>query len=218
MISSLFRSLESAIHERLAMIEEVIANRGGSTNSTAYDSMAAQMRTLEERIRKLEGGCVQPLAPAPPVSDGCGKWFDALRDLQIDLPEKVPKVPVVLTESVAITSIAETPVKKEPVVQEVPVKKVALLVEEEDVVLVEETEEEVEEAEEAEEAEEEEEEAEEEEGVELEEIIFKGKTYYKDPENNVYMPTDDGGCSDDPIGTWDVARSRVLFKRVAPTA
>ena len=108
MISSLFRSLESAIHERLAMIEEVIANRGGSTNSTAYDSMAAQMRTLEERIRKLEGGCVQPPAPAPPVSDGCGKWFDALRDLQIDLPEKVPKVPVVLTESVAITSIANS--------------------------------------------------------------------------------------------------------------
>ena len=194
------------------------------------------MRTLEERIRKLEGGCVQPPAPAPPVSDGCGKWFDALRDLQIDLPEKVPKVPVVLTESVAITSITETPVKKEPVVQEVPVKKVALLVEEEDVVLVEETEEEVEEAEEAEEAEEVEEEAEEaeeeveeaeeeveeaeeeEEGVELEEIIFKGKTYYKDPENNVYMPTDDGGCSDDPIGTWDVARSRVLFKRVVVTA
>ena len=203
MISSLFRSLESAIHERLAMIEEVIANRGGYTNSTTHDSMAAQMRTLEERIRKLEGGCVQPPAPAPapapPVSDGCGKWFDALRDLQIDLPEKAPSVPVGLTESVA-PSLAEPPVKKEPVVQEVPVKKVALLVEEEDVVLVEE--------------EEVEEEVEEEEGVEFEEITFKGKTYYKDPENNVYMPTDDGGCSDDPIGTWDVARSRVLFKRV----
>jgi hypothetical protein len=53
----------------------------------------------------------------------------------------------------------------------------------------------------------------EEEGEELEEITFKGKTYFKDSDNNIYSPKDDE--VGDPVGVWDVARGRVLFKRVS---
>ena len=228
MIRSLFRSLEAAIHERLAMIEEVIAGdrcaTTSATNCSACESMGAQLQTLEERIRKLEGGQPQLAVPAVAVpssgSDGCGKWFDALRDLEINLPDKMETVPVSLSTSHAV-SHAVSPVKMvTPLLEkEEEVEEEAEEVEEE---VEEEAEEEVEEEaeEEAEEAEEEaeEEEEEEEEGIEMEELTFKGKTYYKDPENNIYLPTDDGGYSDDPIGTWDVSRSRVLFKRLVTAA
>jgi hypothetical protein len=71
---------------------------------------------------------------------------------------------------------------------------------------------EVEEEEDADdEAEEEDEEAEE--GEELEEFEYKGKTYYRDSENLVYVLNEE----EEPVqvGTWDTTRERVLFKRIA---
>ena len=46
----------------------------------------------------------------------------------------------------------------------------------------------------------------------MEEITYKGKTYYKDSDNNIYNAT--GDELGDPIGVWDVSRQRVLFKRL----
>jgi hypothetical protein len=66
----------------------------------------------------------------------------------------------------------------------------------------EEAEEEAEEA--AEEAEEEEDEA-----LELEEFEFKGVTYYKDPEGQVYQKDDDGDLDDTPIGIWNEAKQKI---------
>jgi HSP90 family molecular chaperone len=71
---------------------------------------------------------------------------------------------------------------------------------------------------EAEEVEEEEEVVEEEaeedgDAVELEEFMYKERTFYKDPENKVYMMDADGDLVEEPIGSWDEARKRVLFKR-----
>jgi len=68
--------------------------------------------------------------------------------------------------------------------------------------------EEVEEAEDAEEAEE----AEEVEEVELTPFEYKGTTYYRDPDNNVFMTDDNGELIDDSIGVWDTARQRILIK------
>ena len=43
----------------------------------------------------------------------------------------------------------------------------------------------------------------EEESLELEEFEFEGETYYKDPDNNVYKPNEDGEVdSEAPIGRW----------------
>lgn len=58
---------------------------------------------------------------------------------------------------------------------------------------------------------EEEEQEEEEEGVELEEITYKGKTYYRDGDNQVYQPDEDGEVdTEKPYGVWDEAKQKVL--------
>jgi len=67
----------------------------------------------------------------------------------------------------------------------------------------EEAEEEAEEADEAEEAEE----------VELEEFEYKGSTYYRDPENNVFMTDEDGELVQDPIGTWNEAKQKIILSK-----
>jgi hypothetical protein len=71
------------------------------------------------------------------------------------------------------------------------------------------------EAEEAGEAEEEEaseagEEEAEEEALELEEFEYKGVTYFKDSENQVYEKDDDGDLNDTPIGVWNEEKKKVL--------
>jgi hypothetical protein len=68
-------------------------------------------------------------------------------------------------------------------------------------------EEEVQEEQEEEEAEEEEEE---EEAVEYEEIEYKGVTYYKDSENQVYVLDADGDLDDTPVGVWNEEKKKVL--------
>jgi hypothetical protein len=84
--------------------------------------------------------------------------------------------------------------------------------EEEVEVAEEEAEEEVEE--EVEVAEEEvEEEAEEEAEVQLEEFEYKGSTYYRDGDNNVYMADEDGELVDEPIGVWNEAKQRITVTK-----
>jgi regulator of protease activity HflC (stomatin/prohibitin superfamily) len=65
---------------------------------------------------------------------------------------------------------------------------------------------EAEEQEEAEEAEE----AEEEQALELTEFEYKGVTYFKDPENQVYQVDADGDLDDSPIGIWSEEKQKVL--------
>jgi len=74
---------------------------------------------------------------------------------------------------------------------------------------VEEAEEEVEVEEEVEEEEvEEEEEAEE--ALELDEFEYKGVTYFRDTENQVYQVGEDGDLDDSPIGIWSEEKQKVL--------
>ena len=65
------------------------------------------------------------------------------------------------------------------------------------------------EQEEEEQEEEAEEEQEEDEALELEEFEFKGVTYYKDPEGQVYQKDDDGDLDDTPIGIWNEAKQKI---------
>ena len=56
-----------------------------------------------------------------------------------------------------------------------------------------------------------EEEEEEEEGVELEEFEYKGQTYFRDGDNQVYQAGDDGEVDvDKTIGVWDENKQKVL--------
>jgi hypothetical protein len=181
LIHSLFRSLETCIHERLVMMEELISGmvkakeEGGGDKKT--EELMRQVLDLEERIRLLEKTPTSPAMATP-----TNVWIDALKDLEIVLPT---------------ASTVEQPTY-------VNIEKKAVVEEEDEEVV----EEEVVEEEEEEVVEEEVVEEEEEEVVELEEITFKGKTYCKDADNNIY-----DSAGEDIIGTWDVTRQRVLFKR-----
>jgi hypothetical protein len=67
-----------------------------------------------------------------------------------------------------------------------------------------------EEEEQEEEEQEEQEEEEEEEAMELTEFEYKGATYYRDAENQVYQKDDDGDLDDDPIGVWNESKQKLL--------
>jgi hypothetical protein len=74
-------------------------------------------------------------------------------------------------------------------------------------------EEEVELAEEEELVEEEEEEEAEDEAEELEEFEYKGATYYRDGEKNVFMTDEDGELIPTPIGVWSEVKKRIIIKK-----
>jgi hypothetical protein len=77
----------------------------------------------------------------------------------------------------------------------------------------EEEEDEAEEKEEEEEAEKEEaEDSEEEEEEVLEEFEYKGSTYYRDSQNNVFMTDEDDNLLEEPIGTWNPDKKSIMKK------
>lgn len=55
--------------------------------------------------------------------------------------------------------------------------------------------------------------AEEETEVQLEEFEYKGSTYYRDGDNNVYMADEDGELVDEPIGVWNEAKQRITVTK-----
>jgi hypothetical protein len=58
--------------------------------------------------------------------------------------------------------------------------------------------------------EEEEEDADEEETLELEEFTYKGKAYYKTPDNMVYRANEDGEVEDEPFARFDPESNRLV--------
>ena len=50
----------------------------------------------------------------------------------------------------------------------------------------------------------------EEETLELEEFIYKGKTYYKTPDNMVYRANEDGEVEDEPFARFDPEANRLV--------
>ena len=236
-LRDLFQSLETVIRERLTMIEDVIQisqKRGPSMQSDESvvdaDKLAnitELFQSIELRLANLEMA-IQTRPPAETVHVNrigtvqCQTpelWtLNAMKGLEIHLNDKVvekvldnkvvdalEEVEEVVEEEEEAEEVVEEEVEEEEVVEEE--------VEEEEVVEEEAEEEAEEEEEEEEEAEEEGEEAdEEEEGMEVEEITYKDRTYYRDSSNQIYAhPLPDDPV---PIGTWDVVRQRVLFKRV----
>uniref|UniRef100_A0A6C0K3T7 Uncharacterized protein n=1 Tax=viral metagenome TaxID=1070528 RepID=A0A6C0K3T7_9ZZZZ len=226
LIRPLFHSLETIIHERLAMIEDIISGlslekRVGENNT----DLLKKILEIEKRIISLEKSTVNPVTSASSTV-----WIDALKDLEIVLPTSTEGVTTVSNEKVVkLKEIIERADKEEAEAEEA-----ALEAEEADEEEADEEEADEEEAAlEAEEADEEEaieeevveEETDEEEVVEeetveedtveeetneeeVEEIEFKGKKYYRDSNQNIYSTK-----TEEIIGIWDVARGRVLFKR-----
>ena len=188
LIHELFRGVESVVHERLVIAEDVLQKKQSSElaemvkiQGYKIDSLSMQLHKLSDLITVLT----------------------SLKASQINHPFIHPDsvafmhqatMPQATMHQAPMPQAAPMPFA-EPVLKNVTIGPCVSAI---DMVEEEVLEEEVEE--------EEEEEAQE---VELEEFIYKKKTYYKDGENQVYQMDSDGNLDDSPIGVWNEQTQRI---------
>ena len=182
LIHELFRGVESVVHERLVIAEDVLQKKQSSelaemvkVQGYKIDSLSMQLHKLSEQITMLisikasqinhpyihhDSVAFMPQAPMPqaPMPQAASMSEPVLKNVTIG-------------PCVSAIDMAEEEVLEEEVLEE-----------------------------------EEEEEAQE---VELEEFIYKKKTYYKDAENQVYQMDSDGNLDDSPIGVWNEQTQRI---------
>jgi hypothetical protein len=192
LIRELFRGLEATLHERLSMIEQVL-------HSVEKPKVPLYDHEFVSRIERLE-----KLVAASPSNHSL--LYSRLTAAEANLASLFSEIEQIRSAQKSV-SLPSPILPLRSFTVEVPVNELLLSGDEKH--LDEEPPVEVDEelAEEEEEAEEEaaEEEEEEEEGLAVEEFTYKGKTYYKDEENQVYEMDEEGGLSD-PIGSWNGKR------------
>ena len=161
-------------------------------------NLTQQVEAMSKKLLHFELGINQPtVKPSPFFSANVAPEPEGL---EVHRLSEIPRVVQTSNSSVVFQAVvSKLPSELKPA----PVHEM----EEVDVSELEEDEEVEEEAEEVEEAEEEEEEAE---ALELEEFEYKGVTYFKDSENQVYEKDDDGDLNDTPIGVWNEEKKKLL--------
>ena len=174
MIRELFRSLETTLHERLSLIEQVL-------NTIEKPKVALYDNEFVKRIERLEQH------QRHGNSNGSTDLEQRIFALEHQSGSRYLEDRLIaLEEQLAATSAELEAMKNRPT----PTPQIPLA--EEDVeceVLEEEGEAEVAEEEEA--------------GLELEEFQHKGVTYFKDGDNNVYTTDEDGDVLPEPIARWN---------------
>ena len=209
LIHELFRGVESVVHERLVIAEDVLQKKQSSelaemvkVQGYKIDSLSMQLHKLSELIAILtslkssqinhpfihpDSVAFMPQAPMPQAPMPQAPMPQAPMP-QAPMPQApMPQAPMPL----AAASMSE------PVLKNVTIGPCVSAID----MAEEELEEEV--------LEEEVEEEEEEQEVELEEFIYKKKTYYKDGENQVYQMDSEGNLDESPIGMWNEQTQRI---------
>jgi hypothetical protein len=225
LIHTVFNQLEDDIHQKLKVLEKqvvfILAANQHVTPSDDFlvikkvmESMAARLSEMEERMRSLEA---KPVLVSPPVTSA---GLEGLLMKPIALPspalsarsENQIVVPNIFQRQLVIDEQDEAEPDDEAVCgvvaeetggideQEEEEEELEEVVEE---VVEEQEEEEQEEEEQEEEEQEEEQEEEEAETIELEEFIWKGKTYFKTPDHMVYRANDEGDVEDEAFAKYD---------------
>jgi hypothetical protein len=164
MIRELFRSLESTLHERLSLVEQILVTIE-KPKVPLYD------HEFVKRIERLERA-----SHAPDTSF---------------LESRISAL-----EEQLVSTCAELESLKSQMAQGRPAGPSQLTAQVEEAV-------ELEEEVEVEETQEEPQEEPQEEGLELEELEYRGVTYYKDAENNVYGTDEEGAVIPEPIARWN---------------
>jgi len=176
-----------------------------SVSEVSMTTVLSTVEALTKRIAALENQLSQQRMNStffPSTISPTPSGLEVLRTPlthKVDLPaEAIKQVTINLPSSI-------------PVVEQMDVD----VVEEEE--LEEELEEEVQEEEVQEEDVNEAEEGDEEEEVmQLESFEWKGATYYKDSDNQVYQTDSDGDIDDTPIGVWNETKQKIV--KFAPTS
>jgi hypothetical protein len=230
----MFRSLEGTLHERLEGIQEMLlggSNRQEPFPASGYLPGSGINRTYVPhpdtapllQVIRSQADALTALTRRVEALEAKQKTEDDLLPLRpMEGIEVIPKKEVVVPEvepfSYADRLLLNTKARKALEAEEMGETRsdsyplncdgvsdkadAEELVEEEEVeVAEEEAEEEVEE------------EAEEEAEVQLEEFEYKGSTYYRDGDNNVYMADEDGELVDEPIGVWNEAKQRITVTK-----
>ncbi len=191
LIHELFRGVESVVHERLVIAEDVLQKKQSSelaemvkVQGYKIDSISMQLHKLSEQITMLIS------IKASQINHPYIHHDSVAFMPQAPMPQApMPQAPMPQAASMS-----------EPVLKNVTIGPCVSAIDMAEEELEEEVlEEEVEEEEEEEEAQE----------VELEEFIYKKKTYYKDAENQVYQMDSDGNLDDSPIGVWNEQTQRI---------
>lgn len=213
-IQSVFDQIRSDIQQKLDTLEkEVVYILSQSSRSSpvpddflkikeTMNALNNRLGKMEYRLQSLEVSKQQQSPHSTPIPTSAG--LEGLLLRSINLPSPILSNNTVVQKVVDIVEPDEEALEGELAAQAGGLDLVEEGAEEEEVVEeVEEVEEEEEEVVEEEEVEEEEveEEAEEEE-VQLEEWLWKGKTYYKSQDNKVYRTNEDGDIEDDPFAEF----------------
>ena len=185
LIRELFRNLESNLHERLVMIEQIL-QAVEKPKVPLYDNeFIGRIEALErQRPASVDDSRLSAL------EDMMTKMYVELESLKRQRPSVEPvRVVSIPVEAKAASAVkASTPAA--PVVKSKAPAPVVPQWEEEPEV---EPEVEVEEEEEQE--------------LELEEFEYKGRTFFKDQNNMVYAADEEGEIStDEPVGQWNGKR------------
>lgn len=229
-VRELFRNLETTLHDRLKVIEDILSTTRQSVNSSNVNPASfeeglnklqkhiesleeytmGEVRTLaynhdmlENRVESLERSMKSSIESFLTINNTIGMMQKRMDD---EKPVEAAEVEAEIEETQEAALNADVdPVGTETKARAALVKAVEQLEEEVE-------EEEVEEEEEVVEEEEvEEEEVEEEvEELELEEFDYKKKTYYRDQHNNVYI-ADEDGCVDPSavVGIWNPKTKKI---------
>jgi len=199
-IHELLSSLEQSIHERFRIVNQLLASQMRQPESPLIGELLARIQALEKR---LNDSSRQELLPTSPmVGLEVFRKQNApvpVAPLHVPVPDAtvapVPApapVPVVNTEKVVHvnTDPLDTVVTTEAEV-ELNVDDASSIVMEEEMVA----------------------EVPDEEAVELQEFEYKGATYYRDSDNNVFTTDEDGELNEEPFGVWNEAKQRILARR-----
>ena len=216
----------------IVIYHEKREDSASTTSSASLDSMkvqidrlTAELERLSTKVEQLENQKSTPffgaeLSPAPAglevrrLSDtfaqmsnikeviinlplnGSASASGSVADEEADEEEAEEEADVAAEAEPADQAKAEPAVEAEAELAEQEVEEGELAEQEEEDELAEQEEDEL--------AEEEEEEA-----LELEEFEYKGVTYYKDSENQVYQKDSDGDLDDTPIGIWNETKQKI---------
>jgi hypothetical protein len=180
--------------------------------STIHDLLSSLEQTIHERFRIItQLLSSQMKAPEPPIM---GELLLRIQALEKRLEEVTRQGPQELLPTSPMVGLEvfrkQAPVEK-VVVLTPPVVTDTLAVETQVELNMENTSV-IESEAEAEPEPEPEPEAEEEEAVELEEFEYKGATYYRDSDNNVFTTDEDGELNAEPFGLWNEAKQRIVAR------
>ncbi len=167
MIRELFRTLETTLHERLSLIEQILV-AVEKPKVPLYDN------EFVKRIERLERQQSQVVSAAPDTSY-LESRIAALEEQLAATHGEVEELRMRLATPLGVAQEASVILPEEDVVGEVLEEEVA----------------------------EEEEEEEEEAALELEPLEYRGVTYYKDAEDNVYGTDEEGTVIPEPIARWN---------------